>query len=119
MDKMYDDIRELIDCELEAIAKKSELSEQDVANLYKMIDVVKDIEEIKSMEMGGGYSGKSYNMPYWGSVGFDDGQSYGSRMRYNQGNMSGRNYANNGGRSSYGRSSYGDDMRMMPGQREW
>ena len=95
------------------------MSDQDLVALDKLVDVKKDILSIEAMETGGGYSGRSYTMPYWGSVGFDDGQSYGSRMRYNQGNMSGRNYANNGGRSSYGRSSYGDDMRMMPGQREW
>ena len=122
MTKTYEDIKALLDCELDNISKKPELSDQDLHNLDKIIDIEKDMEEIEAMQTGG-YSGArgSYGMmPYNGTIYYEDGSSYGrngnsgrSNYGYNQGyaqgGNSGRGYSNNG--SSYGRY---DEMRMMP-----
>lgn len=122
MTKVYEDIKTLLDCELENISKKPEISEQDLHELDKAIDILKDMYELDGMQ-NGGYSGArgSYGMiPYTGAIYYEDGSSYGrngnsgrSSYGYNQGyaqgGNSGRSYANNG--SSYGRY---DEPRMMP-----
>ncbi|MCR5503423.1 MAG: hypothetical protein K6F53_10475 [Lachnospiraceae bacterium] len=120
MNKMYEDVKCLVESEIDIISKKTEMSEQDLMSLDKLIDIVKDLHEVEAMETNG-YSGKVV-MPYYGYIGYDDGNSYGrggnrNGSNYNQGNYaqngnSGRNYANSG-RNSYGRG-YDDDMRMMP-----
>ena len=127
MTKTYEDIKALLDCELDTISKKQEISEQDLDALDKMIDIIKDMDEMEAMQMSGGMSGAraSYGtmMPYMGAGYYNDDatygrggrNSYGYNQNYTQGGNSGRNYGNSGG--SYGRY---DEMngRMMPG-RDW
>lgn len=133
MHKIYEDTIELLNCEIEEISKKKELSDADVENLYKIVDIVKDFHEINNMSAGGASYGMSYGvMPYWGQISYDDasfgrgvggrsGINYASYARGGRGGNSGRNYANNGnGSSSYGRDYDQEEMRMMPNRgMEW
>lgn len=118
MHKIYEDTTELLNCEIEEISKKKELSDADVENLYKMVDIIKDFYEIDNMGSKVGYSGASYGMmPYWGTVNYDEtlGRSGRSNNNYNPNGNSGRNYS----RTSYGRN-YDDEMRMAPERRmDW
>lgn len=122
MDKRYEDIKTLIECEIDDVLKKDDITPADLDLLDKGVDILKDIDEMTSMEMPG-YSGGRYGyMPYRGYLEYEsDGSSYGrSRMsNYNNyaqnGSGNGRGNYNNGNGSSYGRY---DDMRMMP-NRDW
>jgi len=62
----YDKLHDLVDCEIDKIANKPELNDSLLANLYKLVDVKKDLFEIEEMEIGGdNQSGNSYR--YGGS----------------------------------------------------
>lgn len=62
----YDKLHDLVDCEIDKISSKPELNDMLLANLYKLVDVKKDLFEIEEMEMGGdNQSGNSYR--YGGS----------------------------------------------------
>lgn len=116
--RVYEDTKELVEKEIDEIVKKGEMSPTELEQLYKLIDIAKDICEIEEDKMGGVSGRVSYGtMPYWGQISYED-SSYGRNGRsgtnYNQ-NGSGRNY--NNGRSSYGRDY---DDRMMPDRRmDW
>lgn len=57
----YDKLHDLVDCEIDKIANKPELNDMLLANLYKLVDVKKDLFEIEEMEMGeDNQSGNSY-----------------------------------------------------------
>lgn len=68
MERLYDDVKQLLHKEIDGIVKKGSLTPQELESLYKAIDVLKDICEIKEKEEGmEGYSergGYSYRMPY-------------------------------------------------------
>ncbi len=101
-------LHKLLDCEIDKIAAKPELNDATLANLYKLVDVKKDLAEIMkdememdSMEMGNSNRGGN-------SYGYYDGNSY----RRGGGN-SNRMYARGGSsRRGYGYSMDGgsDDM---------
>lgn len=62
-------IKDLIEDELKTIAKKEELSETDLDNVYKMVDICKDISTIEAMKesrYSRDYS-EDYPMSYDGS----------------------------------------------------
>lgn len=75
-EKLY----KLLDCEIDKIAAKPELNDASLSNLYKLVDVKKDLIEIekKEMEMDEMESGNSYRM------------SYNDRMTYRRGGNSNR-----------------------------
>lgn len=54
----YDNIRKLVDCELEKIGKMNELNSNALENVYKLVDVLKDLDEIEEHKgmINGGYS---------------------------------------------------------------
>lgn len=56
-----DRICKLLDCELDKISSKTELNDANLANLYKLVDIKKDLLEIeeKEMELGDMESGNS------------------------------------------------------------
>ena len=113
MDRLYEDVRQMVNQEIEAIVAKEEMSPNDLDMLDKLIDISKDVCEMDSMSMDKGMSGRSSygtTMPYWGQISYEDYPNRGSsRGRSNMGRY------NDG--SSYGR--YDNvDMRMMPRQ-EW
>ena len=65
MERLYHDVKELLHKEISKIVEKGSLTPQELDNLYKAIDVLKDICEISSMEDdNGGYSERGYSM--WG-----------------------------------------------------
>ena len=65
MERLYYDVKELLHKEISKIVEKGSLTPQELDNLYKAIDVLKDICEINSMESDdGGYSERGYSM--WG-----------------------------------------------------
>lgn len=56
----YDKLHDIVDCEIDKISNKGELNDAMLANLYKLVDVKKDLCEIEEMEMGIEQSGNSY-----------------------------------------------------------
>lgn len=96
--EMLDRIYDKVYCEIEDIGKKEKLQMADVEALYKLVDIMKDIDEIE-MSQDGMYSntGRSYN----------NGNSY-MRGRSNRGSSyrNGSSYARG---NSYSR----DDSKDM------
>jgi len=91
----YAKLDKLLDCELEKIAAKPELNDAMLANLYKLVDVKKDLVEIAKdeMEMDDMESGNSYrNYNY----GYGNGNS--NRMNYRRG---GNSYRRGGNSNRY------------------
>ena len=95
MERTLEDLRAIVMKELDDINKKGELDENSLVCAYKLIDIVKDIHEIDSYEMG--YSQTGRMMPYSMT-----GNSY--RNRDSMGRYS-RDYGN-----SYRGYSRDDDM---------
>ena len=62
----FEALHNLVDCEIDKIATKNELSDASLANLYKLVDVKKDLFEIEDREMGGMNSGSYRSIPYRG-----------------------------------------------------
>lgn len=61
---LYDDVKSVLHKEIEGIVKKGSLTPQELDNLYKAIDVLKDICEIKEKESADdGYS-ERWGMPH-------------------------------------------------------
>lgn len=73
--KVLYDIQDMLEDELKKIAKKDEITTGDLDNIYKMVDIVKDVTTVKAMEEGG-YSQESSRRSYEGSYG--RGGSYNS-----------------------------------------
>lgn len=67
----YDNLHKLVDCEMEKIASKPELNDAILSNLYRLVDVKKDLLEIEEEEMNMGMSerggGRSSYRPYYGN----------------------------------------------------
>lgn len=83
-----DRIYEMMYCELDDIGKKEKLDSKDVELIDKFVDIIKDINEINSQDMGGysqmggnsymrGHSGRM--MPMYGR-----GSSYGREGGYSR-----------------------------------
>lgn len=84
----YDNIRKLVDCELEKIGKMNELNPTSLENVYKLVDILKDLDEVEGKKMDDGYSQRY--MP-------DMGNSYRRNMNYGRGNSYNRSYNSRGG----------------------
>lgn len=81
----YSSIREMVNCELEKIGKKTELDKASLENLDKLIDIIKDIDAVEMNEQG--YSqrmdGNSYGRyPYMPNMYYRDGGMDGSSYGY-------------------------------------
>ena len=62
--KLYEDLTEMLQDQMKKIAKKNDITPQELDNVYKAIDVLKDIETIKAMQEAGedgGYSNDGYS----------------------------------------------------------
>lgn len=57
--KLYEDLTEMLQDQMKKIAKKSDITPQELDNVYKAIDVLKDIETIKAMKEAGEEGGQS------------------------------------------------------------
>lgn len=98
-------LHKLLDCEMDKIAAKPELNDALLSNLYKLVDVKKDLLEIekKEMEIDGMESGNSYRVSY------SDGDMGGGRMMYRRGGNSNRR----GGRYGYSMDSGSDALDYL------
>lgn len=111
------DIQDKMEDELKSICRKEEITPVDLDNIYKMIDIIKDVTTVDAMHKAEqeGYSG---NNMYDYSRGWDADYSY-ARGRDSRGRYTSRDgsYENsNRGRSyegsrdrSYGYSGHGND----------
>ena len=114
------EICKVVEKQIDQILAKPDMSPNDLENLGELIDIVKDLSEIKrdeEMPMPG-MSGSSYgfSVPYWGNFNMEDPR-YTKGSSYGRSNMNNNRYVYNNNGSSYGR--YDDmDGRMMPG-RDW
>ena len=71
--RVLDDMCDMLEDELKQIAKKEEITPQELDNAYKAIDIIKDIETIKAMKRSeASYDSYEYSnrMPY--SRSYDD-----------------------------------------------
>lgn len=85
--KVYNQIKDMLCDELEEIAKKKELTSNNLDVIYKSVDIIKDLATVKAMEEEypeDGYSSDGYSrysrdgysqgrMPIYA---YDDGMSY-------------------------------------------
>lgn len=92
--KVYYEIKDMLEKELEQIASKRELTSNNLEVMDKVVDIIKDIETICAMkEASDGYS--NYMPMYM----YDDGMSYArGRGRYAKRDSMGR-YSSEGGYS--------------------
>ena len=90
-------LHKLLDCEIDKIGAKPELNDASLQNLYKLVDVKKDLMEIaeKEMEiedMESGNSNRYYNYADNGNSYRRGGMSMNSGRIYARGGSSRRNY---------------------------
>lgn len=104
-DKMhiYEDLKEMVEDEIDKIVKKGEIDEKCLEYLDKLVDISKDIDTINAMnEYGGEEPGYSQmRRPYYNS--YDDGMT--NRNSYQRRDGMGRymrSYDNGGGYSRGG-----------------
>lgn len=99
--KVYYDIKDMLERELEQIAGKRELTSNNLEVMDKAVDIIKDIETICAMKEAG-EEGYSEMMPFYM---YDDGMGGSSyargRGRYAKRDSMGR-YSSEGGYSSRG-----------------
>ena len=97
--KVYYDIKDMLERELEQIADKRELTSNNLEIMDKVVDIIKDIETICAMREAG-EDGYSEMMPYYM---YDDGMGGSSyargRGRYAKRDSMGR-YSSEGGYSN-------------------
>lgn len=114
---IYEDVKDMVEDEIEKILKKGELDEKCLGYLDKLVDIAKDVDTITAMHEYGaeaeeemrGYSGRMYPPMY----NYDSGRSYGyngNSMRRYSGNTQDWNGdgRSNGYRNGYSRG--GSDM---------
>lgn len=69
-DHVYDDLKEMVEDEIDKIVKKGDLDEKGLMYLDKLVDIAKDVDTIYAMEDYGDESGYSQTRrPY-----YNDGQ---------------------------------------------
>ena len=91
--KELDYLKDMLCTEVKKITQQNDFTTSTLETAYKIVDMLKDIEEIQEKE-GHQYE-KDGSYGYWG-VG------YGGRMPYNDRYSYGNNGMNNGGGNSYG-----------------
>ena len=106
-DHVYDDLKEMVEDEIDKIVKKGDLDEKGLMYLDKLVDIAKDVDTIYAMEDYGDENGYSQTRrPY-----YNDGQMMpmmgNSYQRRDSMGMYSRNNGN-GRYGSYGYSREGD-----------
>ncbi len=103
------DIQDKMEDELKSICRKEEITSVDLDNIYKIVDIIKDVTTVDAMHKAGqeGYSG---NNMYDYSRGWDVDYSY-ARGRDSRGRYTSRDgsYENSNRGRSYGYSGHGND----------
>ena len=105
-------LKEMLHCEIDKIADQGELTAGSLESVGKLLDAIKDIDEISMNEMDEGYSQRGYG----GRIMY-----YPNEMYYDGGDMGGHSYrggrmrmARGGGNSYRGsRYSYDDGKDQM------
>lgn len=92
--KELDYLKDMLCAEIKKITQQNDFTTSTLETSYKIVDMLKDIEEIQEKESTHQYE-KEGSYGYWG-VG------YGGRMPYNDRYSYGNNGMNNGGGNSYG-----------------
>lgn len=95
MANTFENLRDIVMKELDEINKKGELDENTLVCVYKLVDIVKDINEIETGEEGG------YAM------------AMNSRMAYPYYAMEGGSYRGGNSNNSYARNSYARNRDSM------
>lgn len=77
------DIQDMLENELKSIARKEEITSSDLDNIYKMVDIVKDITTVDAMHKAEmeGYS-RDYARDYSRGYSEDYANAYGSYNSY-------------------------------------
>lgn len=92
---IYESGKDLMICELDKIVQKQEMSPNTLEYIYKIVDIIKDLDEVISNEdiKYGGYSQRSGSSYYGNNSGRMYGQGSSYRGRYNDmgSSYSGRN----------------------------
>lgn len=111
-------IKDMIEDELKEISKKGELTDTDLENVYKMVDICKDISTIEAMEQSrysrdySNYSSENYPMSYEGSYRSYDSYARRGRDGDGDGRYSERSYRD-GGMSREGYSGHTPEQIRM------
>lgn len=92
--KELDYLKDMLCNEVKKITQQNDFTTSTLETAYKIVDMLKDIEEIQEKETNHQYE-KEGSYGYWG-VG------YGGRMPYNDRYSYGNSGMNNGGGNSYG-----------------
>ena len=105
-------LKEMLHCEIDKIAGQGELTTGSLESVGKLLDAIKDIDEISMHEGEDGYSQRGYGgqiMYYPNDMYYDNGGSpRGMSLR------GGRSYRNNMNMNSYrGMNSYADSKDHM------
>lgn len=113
MEKYYDEFKEILDGQIKKIAKKGDITPQELDNVYKASAIILDLETKKAMKkaekgeneesklganaMNGGYSQRgSYNSyaDSWSNANYDRGQSnHYPWFMYHDSGIKGNSYA--------------------------
>lgn len=110
--RALEDLKQMLHEELQKIVKKGDITPMELENVYKVVDIMKDIETITAMEEAG------YSEEY--SRNYRDGSSYDGRSgrdgdgdgRYSEeGNSYARRRRDSRGRYMSGGSSYEGNYR--------
>lgn len=104
--KVYYEIEDMLEDELKRIGKKGDMNPSDLENMYKMIDIIKDITTIEAMRKADeeGYSRDGSYNSYTDSYGYS--RNYSNARRGRDGDGDGRYSEDNSyrrGRDSMGR----------------
>lgn len=79
--KVLDEIKDMLEDELKRISKKEDITAMDLENIYKMVDIVKDVSTIDAMEKAK-QEGYSYANDYSRGYSEDYGNAYDSYRSY-------------------------------------
>ena len=81
--KVLYDIQDMLEDELKKISKKEEITSTDLDNIYKMVDIVKDVTTVDAMHKAeqDGYS-RDYARDYSRGYSDDYANAYGSYNSY-------------------------------------
>jgi len=109
--KVLWDIQDMLEDELKSLAKKDEISSMDLDNIYKMVDIVKDITTVDAMKKAEqeGYS-RDYARDYSRGYSEDYANAYGSYRDSYDGSYARR------GRDGDGDGRYSEDSSYRRGR---
>ncbi len=102
------DIQDMLEDELKKISKKDDITTSDLDNIYKMVDIVKDVTTVDAMKKAeqDGYS-RDYSRDYSRGYSEDYANAYGSYARRGRDGDGDGRYSEDGGSYRRGRDAMG------------